>query len=306
MLYEDDVVLATCTHLEAHGWTIVSRCLGRTSGDYIVAQRGEARLLVECKGETSQDPRTRKYGQSFSPNQAYDHVSKAVLRCLRVTSRSDGLAAVAVPENAMHLKIISEGVARAGPRRRGCVLGGGRPQRSCGAALGGRHVDAVAMVNSRILADLADDSEAPQPRKSSPTARFPSDPQHDRPHVPLTVQGRQLLGSDDVTLRGQHLPGRAADVRLGRQGRDAVRHGRTPHGDGEDTQEQCNATLGPFRWPRSVGADGAVARVVDNAPVRLDRRALPAARVDGVGGHVPVEVQDRLHHLSQPLELGPA
>jgi hypothetical protein len=117
MLYEDDVVLATCTHLEAHGWTIVSRCLGRTRGDYIVAQRGEARLLVECKGETSQDPRTRKYGQSFSPNQAYDHVSKAVLRCLRVTSRSDGLAAVAVPENAMHLKIISEvwpALARAG------------------------------------------------------------------------------------------------------------------------------------------------------------------------------------------------
>ena len=56
---------------------------------------------------------------------------------------------------------------------------------------------------------------------------------------------RQLLvGSGDVTLRGQRLPGSAADVRLGRRGRDAVRHGRTPHDDGEDTQEQCNATLG--------------------------------------------------------------
>jgi hypothetical protein len=38
---------------------------------------------------------------------------------------------------------------------------------------------------------------------------------------------RQLLvGCGDVTLRGEHLPGPAADVRLGRRGRDAVRHGR--------------------------------------------------------------------------------
>jgi hypothetical protein len=49
---------------------------------------------------------------------------------------------------------------------------------------------------------------------------------------------RQLLdGSGDVTLRGQHLPGPAADVRLGRRGCNAVRHGRTPNDDGEDTQE---------------------------------------------------------------------
>ncbi|HEY3477970.1 MAG TPA: hypothetical protein VGL02_03640 [Streptomyces sp.] len=35
--------------------------------------------------------------------------------------------------------------------------------------------------------------------------------------MPLTVQGRQLLaGSGDVTLRGEHQPGPAADVRLGR------------------------------------------------------------------------------------------
>jgi hypothetical protein len=54
--------------------------------------------------------------------------------------------------------------------------------------------------------------------------------------MPLTVQGRQLLaGSGDVTLRGEHLPGPAADVRLGWRGRDAVRHGRTPHDEEEDT-----------------------------------------------------------------------
>jgi hypothetical protein len=51
------------------------------------------------------------------------------------------------------------------------------------------------------------------------------------------VQGRQLLaGSGDVTLRGQHLPGPAADVRLGWRGRDAVRHGHDKNHSNQDPQ----------------------------------------------------------------------
>jgi hypothetical protein len=54
-----------------------------------------------------------------------------------------------------------------------------------------------------------------------------------------------------------------------------------------------------------TGSDGTIAGVVDDAAVGLDRGALRAAVVDGVGGHVPVEVQHRLHDLSQGLQFGP-
>lgn len=108
MLYEDDVVAATCDYLTKHGWAIVSRCTARQRGDDIVATRDGQRLVVECKGETSSDPRSKRYGEAFSLSQVYDHVAVGVLRALREVERGVGWAAIAVPDNAHHRRCLGE------------------------------------------------------------------------------------------------------------------------------------------------------------------------------------------------------
>ncbi|HLM23143.1 MAG TPA: hypothetical protein VK390_16685, partial [Propionibacteriaceae bacterium] len=82
------------------------------------------------------------------------------------------------------------------------------------------------------------------------------------------MQGRQLLaGSGDVTLRGQHQPGPAADVRARLAGTRRCSHARTPYDDEEDTQEQCNATPergggGERKDPSGAQADGSPLAIV--------------------------------------------
>jgi hypothetical protein len=108
MLYENDVVAATCDYLTKQGWLIVSQCTARQRGDDIVATRDGQRLVVECKGETSSDPRSKRYGKTFTRGQVYDHVAVGVLRALREVGRDLGWAAIAVPDNADHRRFVGE------------------------------------------------------------------------------------------------------------------------------------------------------------------------------------------------------
>lgn len=101
MLYEDDVTDAVCAELERRGWSIEQRLRSTQRGDDIVATLGGMRLVIECKGETSTDPATRRYGARFNASQVNSHVSRAMLRAMRVVS--DGhLAGVAFPEERLH------------------------------------------------------------------------------------------------------------------------------------------------------------------------------------------------------------
>jgi hypothetical protein len=102
MLFEDDVVAAVVDHWRADGWTIVSTALATQHGDDIVATRDGVRLVVEAKGEGSSKPYTKRYGSTFTPRQAYTHVSVAVLRTLRVVSEGTSTAAIALPADAAH------------------------------------------------------------------------------------------------------------------------------------------------------------------------------------------------------------
>jgi len=101
MLYEDDVTDAVCAELEVRGWSIHQRLRSTERGDDIVASRSDQHLVIECKGETSANATTSRYGQPFSPSQVNSHVSRAMLRAMRVVS--DGhLAGVAFPDERLH------------------------------------------------------------------------------------------------------------------------------------------------------------------------------------------------------------
>lgn len=119
LLTENQIVDAVRAHLEASGWHIVSFCHSLQQGDDIVAERGGVELRIEAKGETSAVRNSARFGQPFNSGQAYDHVAKAVLRCLRWSSRGKGLGAIAVPYNDVHWQVVSEvmpALTRAGVR----------------------------------------------------------------------------------------------------------------------------------------------------------------------------------------------
>lgn len=101
MLYEDQVTDAVCLELERRRWTIVQKLRATQKGDDIIAVRGTERLVVEAKGETSSKPTTGRYGAAFDSGQVNSHVSRAMLRAMRVISEGSQ-AAVALPDEDRH------------------------------------------------------------------------------------------------------------------------------------------------------------------------------------------------------------
>lgn len=102
MLTEDDVVNKVRDYLVRHGWQIVSRASARQHGIDLVAERDGVTLEVEAKGAGSSKSETARYGKHFNKSQVFDHVAKAVLKALRVTSVGTSLAAIALPDNQDH------------------------------------------------------------------------------------------------------------------------------------------------------------------------------------------------------------
>ena len=102
MLTEDDVVDEVRDYLIGQRWRIVPRATALQRGIDLVAERDVARLEVEAKGAGSSKLETARYGKYFSKAQVFDHVAKAVLKELRVTSVGTSLAAIALPDNPDH------------------------------------------------------------------------------------------------------------------------------------------------------------------------------------------------------------
>lgn len=101
MLYEDEVVDAVADELACRGWTVTQQLRSTEQGDDIVALRGDHRLIVEAKGQTSAVATSARFGQPFSVGQVRSHVGQAVLRSLRVVS--DGhCACIALPDDRPH------------------------------------------------------------------------------------------------------------------------------------------------------------------------------------------------------------
>lgn len=102
ILYEDDVVDAVCAFLTSSGWRIDRRAHAHQRGDDIVASRADQRLVVEAKGAGSSKEGTKRYGKSFNRGQVKTHVGMAVLRALGVAGEGTALAAIALPDDAVH------------------------------------------------------------------------------------------------------------------------------------------------------------------------------------------------------------
>lgn len=105
MLIESNVISAVCDFLERKRFSIVSRCTELQRGCDIVALHplNGKEVRIEAKGETSSKPRTKRYGQLFTNNQVYDHVSKAFY-CAATYAAAEVYSGVAFPKNDAHVK----------------------------------------------------------------------------------------------------------------------------------------------------------------------------------------------------------
>jgi hypothetical protein len=105
MLTEGEVIEAVCAHLRAHGYVIIQTRITTQPGVDIIARRAGLDLHVEAKGETSSRPTSARFGNAFDPNQAVDHVGKAVLKALQALSGGKR-AAIALPGNDAHRRVV--------------------------------------------------------------------------------------------------------------------------------------------------------------------------------------------------------
>lgn len=117
MLTEDDVVESVCAFLTSNGYEIVTRATAMQRGHDVVALKDAVQVIVEAKGEGSSKSSTARFGQTFSKNQVFSHVAKAILKALRVVSAGDARAAVAFPDDPNHraeVALVSQALRSAG------------------------------------------------------------------------------------------------------------------------------------------------------------------------------------------------
>jgi hypothetical protein len=108
MLTESDVIEGVCRFLEAKHFYIKQRLTEDQKGRDIIAIAPDSKtqVAIEAKGETSSRKDSKRFGQPFDGNQAYDHVAKAFY-CASIYSAESLLGGIAVPKNAAHEKQVS-------------------------------------------------------------------------------------------------------------------------------------------------------------------------------------------------------
>ena len=107
MLYEEHVVDCVCRFLKRNGIRIVDVCPTRRQGEDIRAltrDRG-TKITIEAKGETSSDPKGKRYGKQFNSGQVRDHVAKAIYSsATHITAGT--LTGIALPKNDAHIEYV--------------------------------------------------------------------------------------------------------------------------------------------------------------------------------------------------------
>lgn len=102
MLSENHVIDAVCDHLVGGGYVIKSRAYTTFRGHDIHATKpGEADLLVEAKGEGSNNRKSNRFGKIFTKNQVNDHVGRALIRAFHNKAKRFD-SAIAFPDNSDH------------------------------------------------------------------------------------------------------------------------------------------------------------------------------------------------------------
>lgn len=114
MLTENDVVLAVVKYLKKNGFEILSQATTIQRGIDIKAKdkKSEVHLFIEAKGATSSKPKTKRFGKPFNNNQIESHVSRAILKLMKITSNIPTnqkiKVAIALPDNEGHRKLIKK------------------------------------------------------------------------------------------------------------------------------------------------------------------------------------------------------
>ena len=107
MLTENQVVEAVASYLKSHGWQIRRTSTGRQRGFDVLAKRHGRSLAVEAKGGGSGTKGTRRYGKPFTSNQKRSHVGMALLSAAQIVSKGEHNAAIAVPDDPEHRKLVT-------------------------------------------------------------------------------------------------------------------------------------------------------------------------------------------------------
>jgi hypothetical protein len=106
VLTEDDVIDGVRDELKSRGWELVRRATANQRGNDLVMRLDGESLVVEAKGAGSSKPGTARFGKEFDKGQVFDHVAKAILKALRVSSAGEARAGVALPDNEDHRREI--------------------------------------------------------------------------------------------------------------------------------------------------------------------------------------------------------
>lgn len=112
MLFESDVINFVCDYLEKNDYQILQRLYGYQKGVDIKAEKSSRLILIEAKGETSEDKRTKRYGKEFSNSQVHKHVSVALYKCSEMLTSfendSNFIVAMALPFNKNHINALNK------------------------------------------------------------------------------------------------------------------------------------------------------------------------------------------------------
>ena len=79
-IYENYVVNKTIDYLKDEGYEIENCCLNRQKGNDIVAYNDKYKIIIEAKGNTSQDENSNRYGEPFDKGQRDDHIGRAIYK----------------------------------------------------------------------------------------------------------------------------------------------------------------------------------------------------------------------------------
>jgi hypothetical protein len=107
MLTENDVVDAVPKHLANDGWVVRQTRTTSQTGIDILAEKNAESLAIEAKGGGSARVGSARYGKEFTANQKRTHVAVALLTAAQVLSDGKHRAALALPEDTEHSRLIA-------------------------------------------------------------------------------------------------------------------------------------------------------------------------------------------------------
>lgn len=109
MLLENDVVKYCIKYLKGEGYQILSSSDTSQHGYDIVAKKNNIIFYIEAKGQTSSKEHTNRYGKEFTPNQKWDHVSKAVYTVMKILNEKENcMVGIALPLDGTHVNLIEK------------------------------------------------------------------------------------------------------------------------------------------------------------------------------------------------------